>query len=318
MIGCGSTSTVQPDAGISDPGPPDTSVMDTSVPDSMMMMDAGMDAPVDTGPTHAFVANYNNGSGGSLKVFDTPLLPDGGSTASLTLSGANGLGAPASIRLDPLGKKIWIADQSKKVLAFDLPLSTNSMPSTTLTPKNIPTDLQFDTNGNLWVSEFAGVCERWNSPPSGNSAITVTNGATNVFAIAIDGQGNLYGGGPGTSGVWIWSSPQTMNAMPTITNNKFAASISGLAVGNGKLYVTSYQNGAIASYDLPMTAQSTPATIFGSTHYGWRMSFSPANELIVPGVPNDSITFYAPTAYNMPALTLTKGLADPRGVAFGN
>lgn len=57
--------------------------------------------------------------------------------------------------------------------------------------------------------------------------------------------------------------------MPSFTNPSFGNSVSGLIVGNGKLYGTSYLSGVISHFTLPISSNSTTTVIYGSSHFGW-------------------------------------------------
>lgn len=319
-IACGTSDVAAtpdastPDAATQDTGVADNAVKDTGVVDSAT--DTGADAAVDAGPPHAFITSTNNSSDGGLSVFAMPLNPDGGSVPLLTLGTGNGISAPASVRLDPSGTKLWVADRgSNKVYAFNLPLAQNSAPVTTLTPKQSPQDLQFDAAGNLWVGEFSGTIERWASPPQGASAITVSAGNGNVFSLALDTNGVLYAGG---AGIAVFSAPQTNAQTPTFTNSNFA-SVSGLAVIGSKLYAASYQSGSIVSFALPMTGGSTSTPVTTGGPYGWTLAISPKGDLVVPGFgAKNTVSFLTPPSFTATTVTVSVGLADPRGVAFGN
>ena len=275
----------------------------------------GVEAPTTFG--QAFVANFNNGTGGNLGVYTSVPL-NGGSAPTFNLGSSNGLSAPIAVRMDPGGKKIWVVDYgNRKVFAFDLPLTSNSMPMTTLTASAYPTDLRFDANGNLWVGEPAiGKIEEWTGPnPTGAPAKTLTagSGSENVFSLAFDSNGVLYAGCTGTPMLYVFNTPASQTTA-SLTNANYGDSISGLAFNGGKLYVSSF-GGAVGYFTTPITATSTPKNIT-KVLYGWNPSFSPQGELIVPGSAVNKVNFYSAPSFGSVAFTLQTNLLDPRSVEF--
>jgi len=267
----------------------------------------------------AYVGNFNNGTGGNIGVYTSvPLTAT--STPAFTLGSANGLSAPSSIRVDPNGQRIWVADSGdNKIVAFTMPLTATSQPVVTLTAINEPVDLQFDSHGNLWVGEFGGKIEEWTvGNLSGPSAKTLSTGTTsNIFSIAFDAVGNLYTGGPGSPFIYVFNSPATANA-PALSNATYGGTVSGLAVADGKLYVGSFATGVLGFYTLPMTANSQPTTLISSGVFGEKLGFAPSGELTVPvgeSGGQNKVNFYTAPAFTTLAFSLGN-LNDPRALVF--
>jgi len=307
LAGCGSVKGKAADASPgSDTGGSDTGGSDTGGGDG-------------GGFGQAFVGNFNNGSGGNIGVYTSVPLT-AASTPAFTLGNANGLSAPSSIRVDPNGQRIWVADfGNSKIFAFDLPLTGTSQPSVSMDAANVPVDLQFDPNGNLWVGEFAGKIEEWTvGNLSGPSAKTLATGSTNnIFALAFDAAGTLYTGGAGSPFMFVFNNPGTANA-PSASNATYGGTISGLAFAPGKLFVGSFATGELGFYTLPITANSQPTPLITSGVFGQKLGFAPTGELTVPvgdsGAQN-KVNFFTAPDFTQLAFSLAN-LNDPRALVF--
>lgn len=177
--------------------------------------------------TYVYVTDYANAA---IDIF--PASANGNVAPSWVIKGAATLlSTPWGITLDSRGN-IWVADwNAAAVYEFSNPTGAspgtyNEAPSETITGVATtlagPSDVFFDSFGNLWVSDdAAGSIDEFAGAVDAAPAKRITGlGASTVTGLAVDSGGNVYQVGYSTY-INIWTAnaipPGTASTAPTYT-----------------------------------------------------------------------------------------------------
>ncbi|MEO6577117.1 MAG: hypothetical protein ABIP89_24935 [Polyangiaceae bacterium] len=325
-------------------GGPDSGLVDTRLPGDAETLDASVDggsdgsAITDAAPEascadgsfcfagHLYVANFSNGSGGFLGIYDNPIGPDAG--AAFSLGADAGLIAPQDIAYEPTSNTLAVTDFAGKVQLFTAPVGPASLPTTTLTVAFTPVAAAFDASGNLYVTQFAGRLTMYPPPYSDGNAANVTivvPSFDNLFGASIDPTGSRLAiagvaTGGGTAGVAIFNTPLTAASLPVASfGNAAVGYYGGVAVqaGSGKVYASHTQTGPVEIYVPPFTDGGAAATTInpaGATGV-WHLRFTPAGDLLAPNS-NNGLFVVDPANPSVARVKITSGIDDVRGAAI--
>lgn len=215
----------------------------------------------------------------------------------------------SDMRFDSSGR-LWVLSRPSagvhNALVYTLPLAASSTPALTfvLPVSNDLDHLTFDSGGNLWVSDFAGLKEYKFTGPFTTSgtlvpAVTLTlTGFTHPSGVAVDASGNVYVSDVGSSGansIAVFTAPVTSASTAAFYLTGLSSPGGLIFDSQGNLYASSNTSGtdAIVRYNANnLITGATPniidSTGLGTMNYEADFTFDAAGNLYVAdcGAPN--------------------------------
>jgi hypothetical protein len=282
-----------------------------------------MDGSQDTGSdasaqSHVYAASFGTTTApiytAALLVFDAPLTSASQPTAVVT----NGFTAPTDVEMIPLNaqqgttQQLLVVDPgAKKVFIFDLPITSASTPTITLTLDFEAFDGAFDSVGNLWLVgsvsavNLSGMGERF-APPFSNSSLpaqsfTVPNAAEGSYAIYVNTLDDLLvTTTPSISTGHVYNIPTPFDAStPTpVEDNTSVVTPNGilLDVAAAKVFVSSFQGGVVDEFGAPILTGETPTAVgSGALQYPARMALNAGGNLAVADTTKGLVVLASPT-----------------------
>jgi hypothetical protein len=115
---------------------------------------------------------------------------------------------------------------------------------------------------NIYVGEASGI-QIFSAPITSSAATpiaTITNGAADVYSVALDGAGDLFAANYGASTITEYPAPVTNGEAASVTlSNGLDEPCGNLTFdANGDLYAINYGSGVIAEFSPPFTNSSAP------------------------------------------------------------
>ncbi|HTZ83439.1 MAG TPA: NHL repeat-containing protein [Candidatus Acidoferrales bacterium] len=248
-------------------------------------------------------------------------------TSNTGATSATGLYYPVKATVDSTGN-IWVADcSSSRVVEYKAPFSNGMSASLVLgepdmntssggasaTSLDCPSGLEFDSQGNLWVTDYdnSRVVE-YKAPFTSGMAASIALGQTDLNSstcatsasglcypwegLAFDGKGNLFVGDYDNCRILEYQPPFTTGMAATVaigqtdlTSGSCGTTAStldsplGLAFdGSGNLWTGDYTNNRVLEFKAPFTTGMSASLVIGQTDFTSSASSTTASGLSDP------------------------------------
>jgi hypothetical protein len=276
-----------------------------------------------------YVSNFV-GAGTGLNIFAPPFSAASTPAVSVPAGVASGFNSTGALAVDAVGRLYAIADVSPSIInIYTPPITAASVPTTSIT---LPSStnaygLALDPSGNIWVSDRAGASStvREYTPPFTNAstpALTLTaaaNGLNDTAGLAFDATGRLAIAGETTNNLVIFNPPITGASTPAATITLDGAGQGVVFDGIGRLFAVN-PNTDVQVFTPPFSNAQAESFHFGAIN-GFSVSpkFDATGDLWVSNSGAGTVVEYSPpfSASTAPTVTLTSGLSDNYGLAFG-
>jgi streptogramin lyase len=280
--------------------------------------------------TRLYVSNLT-GSGTGLNIFAPPFSAGSMPAVSVPAGAASGLRGTGGIAVDAAGKLYAIGNGTNPstITIYAPPITAASTPMTSiiLPSSTNAYGLTLDPSGNIWVSDRAGTSStiREYTPPFTNTstpALTLThaaNGINDSAGLAFDAAGHLAVGEEVTNTLLIFNPPITGASVPAATITLDGHGEGVVFDGAGRVFSVNPQTD-IQVFTPPFSNGQAESFHFGAINgFSIAPKFDASGNLWVANSGANTVVEYAPpfSASTVPAVTLTNGLSNPYGIAFG-
>lgn len=216
------------------------------------------------------------------------------------------------------------------ITVYDLPVTSSSAPSATVSVGTDPGMLFVDGKGRLFVPEFSGASHTvqvFRTPLTASStlAFALTTSQPDPANVAEDASGNVYVGDVDSGGyIDIYNGPVNGAASPSRTMSNNGVGASGLKfpydiaiAANGDLYASDTSD--INQFSPPFTAASVPSASATPNFDNYGLRVDPQNRIFVANASADGVVnvYTQPfTNTSTPAFNLNVSGTYLYGLAF--
>jgi hypothetical protein len=277
-----------------------------------------------------YVSNLTS-IGTGLNIFAPPFSASSMPVVSVPAGAASGLQDTGGIAVDATGKLYAIGNGTSPstITIYTPPITALSTPTTSivLPSSSNAYGLALDPSGDIWVSDRNGTSStiREYTPPfTGSSlpALTLThaaNGINDSAGLAFDAAGHLAVGEEVTNTLLVFNPPITVSSMPAATITLDGNGEGVVFDGTGRLFSVNPHTD-VQVFTPPFSNGQLESFHFGTINgFSIAPKFDAGGNLWVANSNANTVVEYPPpfSGTTTSAVTLTNGLSNPYGIAFG-
>lgn len=270
-------------------------------------------AVVTSGAQNLFVANVT-GTTNNVEVYTPPYT----GAPTVVTSGLTSDEAPFYVAVGSSGDLFVPSAAGVQIYA---PPYTGA--PTTIAIAGGTNQVTLDASGNLFSANANNTITEYAPPYTGAAAATISTGVSSPETMAVDNAGDLFVTNVGNDSVTAYVPPYT--AAPTVMAGAGCPPTPCFQIVGGQIgVVPSTHNTVFTSdgygsylYDAPWTAGPAATIQYpASASYdgAWGLAFDSSNDLFISYTASNSVAEYAPPYTAGPAVTITNGVSQPRGI----